>query len=257
MKRLKNKTIFITGASSGIGMASANAFAKEGADLILSARRIEKINKLADEIKKEYKVDVLPLQFDVRKFKEAEEKITGLSGKWIKIDILLNNAGLAKGFDKIYQGNIDDWETMIDTNIKGLLYATRLISPGMAERKSGHIINIGSTAGHEVYVNGNVYCATKFAVKALTQSIRLDVLDKNIKVTTVDPGMVYTEFSEVRFSGDKERAEKVYEGITPLKAEDVAEAILFCATTPPHVNINEIILTPIAQASSSQIYRKS
>jgi 3-hydroxy acid dehydrogenase/malonic semialdehyde reductase len=255
MESLKNKVILITGASSGIGKACASAFAKEGADLILAARRLEKLNELAGYLMKEYNVKVLTIEIDVRNYENVKKIFTNLPKEWEKIDVLINNAGLARGFSSIYEGEIEHWEEMIDTNIKGLLYVTRQVLPYMAERRSGHIINIGSTAGHEVYKNGNVYCATKYAVNALTQSIRIDVLDKNIKVSTVDPGMVRTEFCDVRFYGDKEKIEKVYEGVIPLSAEDVAEAVLFCATRPSHVNINEVILTCTAQASSTQIYR--
>jgi 3-hydroxy acid dehydrogenase / malonic semialdehyde reductase len=257
MSSLKGKIIFITGASSGIGKASAQKFAAEGANLILTARRLNRISILAASLCKKYKVKVLPIRLDIRIQKNVKETIKNLPSKWKKIDLLLNNAGLARGFEKIYDGEISDWEEMIDTNVKGLLYITREILPSMVKRKKGHIINIGSIAGHEVYPKGNVYCATKFAVKALSQSIRLDVLDKNIKVSSIDPGMVYTEFSEVRFRRDKKRAEKVYENLKPLTAEDIAEAIIFCATRPSHVNINEIILTSINQASSTQIFRES
>ena len=256
MESLKNKIVLITGASSGIGKACAIAFAKEGANLILAARRLDRINDLSASLKKDYGSKVLTLELDVRDYKNVKNTFDNLTGDWKQIDILINNAGLARGSSRLYEGEIDHWEEMIDTNIKGLLYVTRMILPGMVEREKGHVINIGSTAGHEVYLNGNVYCATKYAVNALTQSIRLDVLDKNIKVSTVDPGMVRTEFSDVRFSGDKEKVEKVYDGITPLSAEDVAEAVLFSATRPSHVNINEIIITSTAQASSTQVYRK-
>jgi 3-hydroxy acid dehydrogenase/malonic semialdehyde reductase len=217
---------------------------------------LERLNEIADSLIKEYNIKILTIEIDVRNYETVKKNFSNLPKEWQKIDVLLNNAGLARGFSTLYEGEIEHWEEMIDTNIKGLLYITRQILPGMVERKSGHIINIGSTAGHEVYKNGNVYCATKYAVNALTQSIRLDVLDKNIKVSTVDPGMVRTEFSDVRFSGDKEKVDKVYEGLTPLSAEDVAEAVLFCSTRPSHVNINEVILTSTAQASSTQIYRK-
>jgi 3-hydroxy acid dehydrogenase / malonic semialdehyde reductase len=256
MESLKNKTIFITGASSGIGKACTELFASEGAKLIICARRIERIEKLSGDLSKKSGTKIYAIQMDVRNRKEVQEKISSIPKEFQKIDVLLNNAGLAKGFAKIYEGNIDHWEEMIDTNVKGLLYVTRQILPSMIERKKGHIVNIGSTAGHEVYVNGNVYCATKFAVNALTQAIRLDVLDKNIKVSTIDPGMVMTEFSNVRFSGDDEKAGKVYEGLKPLSPEDIAEVILFCITRPDHVNINEVILTPAAQASSNFIYRE-
>ncbi len=256
MNSLKNKIVLITGASSGIGKACASAFAKEGADLILTARRLERLNDIAESLIKRNNIKVLTFEIDVRNNETVKNIISSLPQEWKEIDILINNAGLARGFSKIYEGEVEHWEQMIDTNIKGLLYMTRQVLPSMVNRKTGHIINIGSTAGHEVYASGNVYCATKYAVNALTQSIRLDVLDKNIKVSTVDPGMVNTEFSEVRFSGDKGKAEKVYEGLIPLAAEDVAEAVLFCATRPPHVNINEVILTCTAQASSTQVYRE-
>ena len=256
MGLLSNKIAFITGASSGIGKACAEEFAKEGANLILSARRIEQLNKFAESLKENYKVKVYSFKLDVRNLNEVEEAVSSLPKEWKKIDILLNNAGLARGFDKIYEGNITQWEEMIDTNIKGLLYVTRQILPLMVKQMKGHVINIGSTAGHEVYMHGNVYCASKFAVTALTQAIRIDTLDKNIRVSTVDPGLVETEFSKVRFSGDAERAQKVYEGIIPLTAEDVANVVLFCATRPDHVNISEVILTPTAQASTTYIHRQ-
>lgn len=253
---LSNKTIFITGASAGFGKAIAELFAEHKANLILAARRIDRLKKLASALTKKYKIKVKTLKLDVRNNSEVKKTISSLDKEWKNIDILINNAGLARGFNKIYEGSEDDWNEMIDTNIKGLLFVTRQILPLMIERKKGHIINIGSTAGHEVYPYGNVYASTKFAVKALTQSIRLDVLDKEMKVSSVDPGMAETEFSIVRFSGDKERAKKIYEGVNPLKAEDIAEAVLFCATRPEHVNINEVILTPLAQASSNHIIRK-
>ncbi|HMU42674.1 MAG TPA: SDR family NAD(P)-dependent oxidoreductase [Ignavibacteriaceae bacterium] len=255
MNSLAGKKVFITGASSGIGKSCAIAFAKEGADLILCARRIERLNQLKNELTNKYQISILPLQINVKNYSEVKAAINNIPNEWKSIDILVNNAGLARGFDKIYAANVDHWEEMIDTNVKGLLYVSREIIPLMVDLGSGHIINIGSTAGHEVYPSGNVYAATKFAVKALTQSIRLDVLDKNIRVSSVDPGMVETEFAEVRFSGDKIRAKKVYEGLEPLTPDDVAEAVLFCASRPRNVNINEIILTPLAQASSTQVIR--
>lgn len=256
MSQLKNKIAFITGASSGIGKACAEEFAKEGASLILTARRINQLTEFSGLLKKKYNVKVLSLKLDVRNLDEVKKSVSSLPDEWKKIDILLNNAGLARGFDKIYEGKTSDWEEMIDTNIKGLLFVTRQILPLMVERMEGHIINVGSTAGHEVYPNGNVYCATKFAVKALTQGIRIDTVDKNIRVTTIDPGMVLTEFSNVRFSGDTERAAKVYEGIKPLSAEDIASTVLFCVTRPSHINISEVILTPTQQASVAYVSRK-
>jgi len=256
MLNLEGKIVFITGASSGIGEACAKEFAQLKANLILAARRLDRLKKLADELEKEYQIKVKCLEVDVRIFDDVQNKFNSLESTWKKVDVLVNNAGLAKGLDKVYEGKLSDWDEMIDTNLKGLLNVTRVVSPVMVERQSGHIINIGSTAGHEVYTFGNVYSATKFAVKSLTQSFRLDMLDKGIKVSSVDPGMVYTEFGKVRFSGDEPRAEQVYKGITPLSPKDVAEAVVFCASRPANVNINEIILTPIQQASSTQVYRK-
>lgn len=256
MTDLNNRMVFITGASAGIGKACAEAFAKSGANLILAARRIERIEEIANGLSREFGTRAKCLKLDVRDFKEVKESIESLKNVWEKIDVLINNAGLARGFDKIYEGKIENWNEMIETNIKGLLYVTRLVLPGMVERRSGHIINIGSVAGHETYPNGNVYSATKFAVNGLSQSIRLDVLDKGIRVSSVDPGLVETEFSEVRFSGDSERAKKVYEGLKPLTPEDVAEVVLFCANRPANVNINDVVLTPLAQASPTQVYRK-
>jgi serine 3-dehydrogenase len=256
MNKLKNKTAFISGASSGIGKASAAAFASEGANLILAARRIERLKELENELVNKYNIKVLSLQLDVRKLSEVKKAIASLKDDWRNIDILLNNAGLARGLSKIYEGDTDQWDEMIDTNIKGLLYVSRSIIPLMVERQRGHIINLGSLAGHESYPNGNVYCATKYAVKGLSKGMRFDLYDKNIRVTSVDPGMVVTEFSEVRFSGDKAKADKVYEGIKPLSAEDIADTILWCATRPEHININEVLITPTAQASVSYVNRK-
>ena len=256
MTLLKGKTTFITGASAGIGKACAELFAKEKSNLILTARRIDKLKTHANKLEKENKIKVKCLKLDVRNFDEVEKTIFSLDKYWRQIDILINNAGLSRGLDKIYEGKKEDWDEMIDTNIKGLAYVTRHILPLMIKRKKGHVINIGSTAGHEVYPNGNIYAATKFAVKALTQSTRLDVLDKGIKITSVDPGMVETEFSLVRFRGDKQKAKNVYKGLNPLNPKDVADAVLFAATRPQDVNINQIILTPLAQASSTQVYRR-
>jgi serine 3-dehydrogenase len=256
MLNLKNKIVFITGASSGIGEACAIEFAKLNANLILAARRSERLTKLAEQLTSEYNIKVICLSMDVRNFDEVQQKFDSLDLEWKQVDVLINNAGLAKGLNKFFEGKLSDWNEMIDTNLKGLLHVSKVVVPQMVERRNGHIINVGSTAGHEVYAFGNVYSATKFAVSSLTQSFRVDVLDKGIKVSSVDPGMVYTEFSKVRFSGDEERADKVYKGITPLSPTDVAEAIIFCATRPLNVNINEIILTPLYQASSTQVFRK-
>lgn len=256
MNNLEGKLVFITGASSGIGKSCAVEFAKLKTKLLLAARRKDRLESFAFDLKEQFKVEVETLEIDVRYFEMVKNKFESLKPGWQRVDILVNNAGLARGLDKFYEGKLEDWNEMIDTNIKGLLNVSRVVSPQMIERQTGHIINIGSTAGHEVYTYGNVYSATKFAVNALSQSFRLDVLDKGIKVTSVDPGMVYTEFSKVRFSGDENRAEQVYKGITPLSSNDVAEAVVFCATRPSNVNINEIILTPLYQASSTQVIRK-
>ncbi len=256
MDRMKDKLVFITGASSGIGKACAEAFAGEKANLILTARRFERLKEQSETLENKYGIKTRIIELDVRDFSAVKEAFNALPDEWKKIDVLVNNAGLAKGFDKIYEGDLKNWEEMIDTNVKGLLYITRNILPGMVERNKGHVINIGSNAGHEVYPNGNVYCATKFAVQALTRGIRMDCLEHRIKVSTVDPGLVETEFSIVRFSGDKERAGKVYEGLDPLTGKDIADAVVYCATRPEHVNINEIILTPLAQASTTQVIRK-
>jgi 3-hydroxy acid dehydrogenase / malonic semialdehyde reductase len=256
MSQLKDKTVFITGASSGIGKACAELFAKENANLILVARRIDRIKNLAKRLEKENKIKTKCIKLDVRDYEQVEKAISSLENTWKKIDFLINNAGLSRGLDKIYEGKKEDWDEMIDTNIKGLAFVTRHVVPLMVKRKKGHIINIGSTAGHEVYPGGNIYAATKFAVNALSQSTRLDVLDKGIKVTSIDPGMVETEFSLVRFRGNKERAKNVYKGLKPLTPKDIAEVVLFCSTRPNHVNINQVILTPLAQASSTQVYRK-
>ncbi|GMU95711.1 MULTISPECIES: SDR family oxidoreductase [Ignavibacterium] len=256
MATLEGKIVLITGASSGIGKSCAEKFAELNAKLILTARRKDRIENLAEELKHKFRAEILPLKLDVRNFEEVKSFYESLPAEWKKIDILVNNAGLARGFDKFYEGKIDDWNEMIDTNIKGLLYVSRVVVPQMVERESGHIINIGSTAGHEPYPMGNVYVATKFAVKALSQSFRIDVLEKGIKVTSIDPGMVETEFSKVRFRGDEERAKKVYDGLQPLTPDDVADAVIYAATRPKHVNINQIILTPLAQASSNFVHRK-
>jgi 3-hydroxy acid dehydrogenase / malonic semialdehyde reductase len=208
MGLLDNKIVLITGASSGIGKACSEEFAREGAKLILTGRRSERLKETAESFEKKYNSSVKILTFDIRKMNEVQTAFNSLPDNWKEIDILINNAGLARGFSKINEADVTHWEEMIDTNLKGLLYITRLVSPGMVERQKGHIINIGSTAGHEVYAYGNVYCATKFAVKALSQSIRVDLLDKNVKVTSVDPGMVETEFAYVRFSGDQEKGKE-------------------------------------------------
>ena len=247
---------FITGATAGIGKATAEIFAKNGYNIIITGRRKERLDEFSSYLKSTYKVNVLSLNFDVRKSKEVETAINSMPTEWKDINILVNNAGLAVGLSTIQEGDIDDWERMIDTNIKGLLYVTRTIAPLMIANDSGHIINIGSIAGKEVYANGNVYCATKHAVDALSKSMRIDMLPHNIKVTAINPGMVETEFSIVRFKGDEDRAKKPYLGIEPLKAEDIAETIYWCASRPAHVNINDIIITPTVQANATTTFRK-
>ncbi|WP_461641868.1 SDR family oxidoreductase [Labilibaculum euxinus] len=250
-----NKIAFITGATAGIGEACAKKLAKIGFDLIISGRRKENLEKLKQEIIANYHVKVLAIELDVRNQKEVESKINSLPKEWIKIDLLLNNAGLAVGVSPVQEGIIDDWERMIDTNLKGLLYVTRTISPLMVERKKGQIINITSIAGKEVYPGGNVYCATKHAIDAITKGMRIDLLPHNIKVSSIAPGMVETEFSLVRFKGDEEKAEQVYNGFTPLYAEDIAETVEFIATRPTHVNINDILIMPANQASARDVNR--
>ncbi|POY38327.1 NAD(P)-dependent oxidoreductase [Solitalea longa] len=244
------KIAMITGATSGIGEASANIFAKNGYHLIITGRREERLQKLAEQLKVDYKIDVLPLVFDVRKLEEVKAAVEVLNDDWKQIDVLLNNAGLSIGLEPIQQGGFEDWETMIDTNVKGLLYVTRLISPLMVQRKSGHIINLGSIAGKETYANGNVYCATKHAVDSLNKAMRIDLLPHNIKVTAINPGAVETEFSIVRFKGDVEKAKNVYKGFEPLTATDIADTIYYVASLPPHVNINDLTIMPTAQASA-------
>ena len=244
-----SKTVLITGATSGIGEATARRFAKEGYNLIMTGRRAERLDALSGELSAEYGAKVLKLNFDIRKREEVESAFGPLPGEWRTIDVLVNNAGLAAGLDPIQQGSIDDWEQMIDTNIKGLLYVTRLVAPMMIEKRNGQIINIGSIAGKEVYAKGNVYCATKFSVDALTKAMRIDMLQHGIRVSQVCPGAVETEFSEVRFKGDTQTAANVYKGYTPLTADDIAEAIWWIAARPAHVNINDLVIMPASQAS--------
>ena len=246
----------VTGASSGIGRATALALARNNFDVIITGRRSEKLESVEEAIRSKTEADVLSLTFDIRDLEAVRDACGKLSGKWAMVDVLVNNAGLAAGLSQIHEGSMDDWEQMIDTNIKGLLYMTRQISPGMVQRQKGHIINIGSIAGKEAYESGNVYNASKFAVDGLTQAMRIDLVDYGIKVSAVNPGAVETEFSLVRFKGDQEKANKVYEGFTPLYAEDIAEAVLFTVTRPTHVNIDELMIMPSAQARSRKIARK-
>jgi 3-hydroxy acid dehydrogenase / malonic semialdehyde reductase len=259
MARLTGKIVFITGASSGIGAACARQFAQSGAKLLLCARRIDVLNQLAEQLQRDYGVEIYPFKLDVSQHAEVVDTLNALPDQWQKqkIDILINNAGLAAGLDPIQTGNIKDWEVMIDTNIKGLLYLTKEILPNMIDRNSGHIINIGSIAGHEVYPKGAVYCATKTAVNVLSQGLRMDLSGTKIRVSTVDPGAVETNFSLVRFKGDAKRAAAVYEGMDALTPEDIADAVLYCATRPPHVNISEVIIMPTDQASATIVARET
>ncbi|NSW93079.1 MAG: SDR family oxidoreductase [Bacteroidales bacterium] len=243
-----SRIILITGATSGFGKAIAEKFAKEGYDVIITGRRLERLQELEKELHA-IGAKVLSLNFDVRKRYEVQDIINDMPEEWKNIDILVNNAGLAVGLDHIDTGNIDDWDRMIDTNVKGLLYVTRAVVPLMVARNSGHIFNISSIAGKEVYENGNVYCASKHAVEALSKAMRIDLLKHNIKVTNIAPGMAETEFSLVRFKGDKEKARDVYRGIEALRAEDIADVVYYCATLPPHVCINDLTITPAAQAN--------
>ena len=256
-EHLKNRNVFITGASSGIGEACAVAFAREGANLLLAARRKERIDALARKLEDKYRVATHGLELDVRDRDAVERAVGSLPPAWDHIDILLNNAGLSRGLVKLHAGEIQDWEEMIDTNVKGLLYVTRAILPGMVARNSGHVINMGSIAGHELYPSGNVYCASKYAVTAISQGLRMDLLGTNVRVSSVDPGLVETEFSEVRFRGDKARAAKTYANMRPLKGEDIAEIVIFCATRPLHVDIAQVIVMPTDQASVNHVHRSA
>ncbi|MHC5723886.1 MAG: SDR family oxidoreductase [Nostoc sp.] len=257
MISLKNQIILITGASSGIGTACARIFAGAGAKLILAARRLERLQQLADTLSKDFSTEFHLLELDVRDRSAVESAISTLPPAWADIDILINNAGLSRGLDKLHEANFQDWEDMIDTNVKGLLYLSRYVVPGMVSRDRGHVVNLGSIAGHQTYPGGNVYCATKAAVRAISEGLKQDLLGTRVRVTSVDPGMVETEFSEVRFHGDTERANKVYEGVTPLTADDVADVIFFCVTRSPHVNINEVVLMPVDQASATLVNRRT
>ncbi len=257
MSSLKDKVVFITGASSGIGRSCAAALAPLGANLLLAARRRERLDTLAAELRERFSVKVHVFELDVRDQPAVERTVAGLPAEWSAIEVLVNNAGLSRGLDKLHEGKLQDWEEMIDTNIKGLLYVSRAVIPGMVKRNSGHIVNIGSIAGHEVYPGGNVYCATKFAVNALSKGLRLDLNGTPIRVSEVAPGLVETEFSLVRYRGDAEKAGKAYQGMTPLTGDDIADAVVYCVTRPPHVNISEMIVVPTAQAATFLVHRKA
>ena len=251
-----NKIVLITGATSGFGKACAEKFAANNFDIIITGRRKEKLNEISDSLIKEFNARVLSLEFDVQNKKAVFETINNLPADWKNIDILINNAGLALGRDYFDEANLDDWETMIDTNLKGLVYVSKAVLPLMIAQKKGHIINIGSTAGKEVYEKGNMYCATKHAVDAISKAMRIDLLQHSIKVTAIHPGAADTEFSNIRFKGDNNLAKKVYEGYQPLTAKDVADTVFYTTTLPPHVCINDLIITCTAQANSFYTHKQ-
>ena len=245
-----NKIILITGATSGFGKAIAEKFASANWNCIITGRRKDKLDKIATALSSSYKIKILPLAFDVSKRKEVFDAIENLPNEWKQIDVVVNNAGLAAGRDLFDKASLDDWEAMIDTNVKGLLYVSKAVLPLMIEKQAGHIINIGSTAGKEVYKEGNIYCASKHAVDAISKAQRIDLLQHKIKVTAIHPGAAETEFSMVRFKGDEDKAKAVYDGYKPLQAEDIANTVFFCATLPTHVCINDLVITSLAQANS-------
>jgi 3-hydroxy acid dehydrogenase/malonic semialdehyde reductase len=257
MKSLQGKIVLVTGASSGIGRATTMAFAHEGAKLLLCARRLERLEELKQPLADAGAQGVRIFNLDVQSRASVEKAIAELPVEWREIDVLVNNAGLSRGLSKLYEDDPENWEEMIDTNIKGLLYVTRAVVPGMVSRGRGHVINLGSTAGYITYANGAVYCATKAAEKAISEGLKIDLMGTPVRVTSVDPGMVETAFSSVRFRGDEEKAEKVYQNITPLQPEDVADAIVWAAGRPAHVNIHNILLTSIDQANSTVLHRHS
>lgn len=257
MTSLRNKIVLITGASSGIGRSTANRFAAEGANILICARRTERLESLAQELRTTHNVKVHTFTLDVRDRVAVEQSISGLPSEWKDIVLLVNNAGLSRGLDTIQEGKTDDWDEMIDTNVKGLLYVTRAVLPGMIARNEGHIVNIGSVAGHWVYPKGNVYNASKFAVTALNEGMKMDLLGTPIRVTSIDPGLIETEFSIVRFHGDEERAKNVYKGMTPLTPDDIADTIVWAATRPAHVNISTVVMMPTDQSSPTLVHRRT
>jgi 3-hydroxy acid dehydrogenase / malonic semialdehyde reductase len=254
---MKGKIVFVTGASSGIGAATAMEFARHGARLILCARRLERLQAMEAELRDAGAADLLLLEIDVRDREAVKRVLTELPEGWRSIDVLVNNAGLSRGLTKLYEDDIENWEEMIDTNVKGLLYVTRAIVPGMVELNHGHVINLGSIAGHMAYANGGVYCATKAAERFISDGLRIDVNGTAVRVTSIDPGMVETDFSKVRFRGDAERAAKTYQNVDPLQPEDIADAIVWAATRPAHVSIQSVVLTPTAQANPFVLTRRS
>jgi 3-hydroxy acid dehydrogenase / malonic semialdehyde reductase len=252
MISVQDRIVLITGASSGIGASCAKIFAQAGAKLILAARRQERLAELA----KALNCQTYLLSLDVRDRQSVESALNSLPDAWSNIEVLINNAGLSRGLDKLHEGSFTDWEEMIDTNIKGLLYLTRYIVPKMVNQGSGHVVNIGSIAGHQTYPGGNVYCASKAAVRAISEGLKQDLLGTPVRVSSVDPGLVETEFSQVRFHGDTDRAKKVYQGLTPLTPDDVADVVFFCVTRPAHVNISEVLLVPTDQATATLVHRR-
>jgi serine 3-dehydrogenase len=255
MTEIKDKIVFVTGASSGIGEACARIFARNGAKLLLCARRKDRLKKISQELESNFGTESHIFQLDVRDRNGVDKALDDISDKWKKIDILINNAGLARGLSKLHEGLIDDWDEMIDTNIKGMLYISRKIIPGMVDREKGDIINIGSIAGHEVYPGGVAYCASKHAVDAITRGLRMDLVGTPLRVCTVDPGLVETEFSIVRFHGNKDRADNIYAGLQPLTGDDIAETVFYCASRPSHIQISEVIMFPTAQRSATIVHR--
>ena len=256
MTDLKGRWALVTGATSGFGLATARALAAQGCHVAITGRRDDRLQAVANEIRDRHRVDALALRFDVRELSQVRSSLEGARGLLSKLDILVNNAGLALALDPIQTGDPADWDRMIDTNMKGLLYVTRTVLPGMVERGRGHIVNIGSVAGHQTYAGGAVYSATKYAVRAISDALRYDVLGKGVRVSNVEPGLAETEFSEVRFRGDVSRAQSVYEGMTPLRGEDVADAVVWCLTRPPHVNVQSVLILPTDQASAHAVHRR-
>ncbi|PSN12924.1 NAD(P)-dependent oxidoreductase [filamentous cyanobacterium CCT1] len=254
---IANQVVLITGASSGIGAACARQLAAIGARLILAARRLDTLEELAAELQQQHGTNVLTVELDVRQPEAVIEAIESLPEDWRAIAILINNAGLSRGLDKQYEAPLDDWETMIDTNVKGLLYVTRAVVPGMVARGQGHVVNVGSIAGRQTYPGGSVYCASKAAVRSLSEGLKLDLLGTPVRVTNIDPGLVETEFSLVRFGGDSDRAKGVYQGLTPLTGDDVADVIVFAVTRPAHVNVSDVLLLPTDQSSVFHVHRRA
>ena len=253
---LRGRWALVTGATSGFGLATARALAAEGCHVAITGRRADRLREMAAEIASAHGVEVAPLRFDVRDLAQVRSALEGAPGLLGRLDILVNNAGLALALDPLQSGDTADWDQMIDTNVKGLLYVSRTVLPGMVERGRGHVVNVGSVAGHQTYAGGAVYSATKYAVRAITDALRYDVLGKGIRVSNVEPGLAETEFSEVRFKGDSARAKTVYEGLTALRAEDVADAVIWCVTRSAHVNVQSVLIMPTDQASAHAVYRR-